>query len=98
MSKKIVSILLATVFLLFIAAPTIITMVDDTIDVSIVFSGSEEEEKGNEKHIDVELLFSSEKVTELDLVFTSVEDNLGYFFKNYPKPHLNLISPPPDFI
>ena len=85
-------------FLLFIAAPTIITMVDDTIDVSIIFSASEEEEKGNEKHIDVELLFSNEDANDSDLVYLSIENNLGYYFKKYPKPHLNLISPPPDFI
>ena len=98
MSKTIVSILLSTMFLLFIAAPTIITMVDDTIDVSIIFSASEEEEKGNEKHIDVELLFSNDATNDSDLVYLSIENNLGYYFKKYPKPHLNLISPPPDFI
>ena len=98
MSKRIVSILLSTMFLLFIAAPTIITMVDDTIDVSVIFSASEEEEKGNEKNIDVEVLFSNEAANDSDLVYITIENNLEYYFKKYPKPHLNLISPPPDFI
>jgi hypothetical protein len=96
MSKKIVSIFLSVIFLLFIVTPTIIVMVDDTIDVSIAFSASEEEEKGNEKNLDIEVLFSNLKANESDLVFAVSENNLGYYFKNYPKPHLNLISPPPE--
>ncbi|MDB9961735.1 hypothetical protein OAD62_06520 [Oceanihabitans sp.] len=96
MSKKIVSIFLSVIFLLFIVTPTIIVMVDDTIDVSIAFAASEEEEKGNEKNLDIEVLFSNLKANESDLVFAVSENNLGYYFKNYPKPHLNLISPPPE--
>jgi len=96
MSKKIVSIFLSVIFLLFIVTPTIIVLVDDTIDVSIAFSASEEEEKGNEKNLDIEVLFSNLKANESDLVFAVSENNLGYYFKNYPKPHLNLISPPPE--
>jgi hypothetical protein len=71
-------------------------MVDDTIDVSIALAASEEEEKGNEKNLDIEVLFSNLKTNESDLVFAISENNLGYYFKNYPKPHLNLISPPPE--
>ncbi|WP_452230428.1 MULTISPECIES: hypothetical protein [unclassified Lacinutrix] len=95
MSKKGVSIIFSVIFLLFIAAPTIITIVDDTLDVSIVFSISEEE---NQNHLNVEALFLNENTNELDFALTSVDNNLCYFFKNYAKPHLNLISPPPDFI
>jgi len=90
MSKQGISVLFSVIFLLFIAAPTIITMVDDTVDVSIIFSTAEEEEKG------FKIVFSNEKANESDLAFTSIENNLGYYFKNYPKPHLNLISPPPE--
>jgi len=96
MSKKIVSIFLSVIFLLFIVTPTIIIMVDDTIDISMAFSTSEEEEQENEKTLDIEVLFSNLKTNESDLVFTVSENNLGYYFKNYPKPHLNLISPPPE--
>ncbi len=96
MSKKVVSIFLSVIFLLLIVTPTIIVMVDDTIDISIAFSASEEEEKGNEKNLDIEVLFSKLKTNESDLVFAIRENNLGYYFKNYPKPHLNLISPPPE--
>mgnify|MGYP001148006798 CR=1 FL=1 len=96
MSKKVVSIFLSVIFLLFIVTPTVIMMVDDTIDISFFYSTSEEEERGHEKQIDIEILFSNLKTNESDLVFTSTENNLGYCYKNYAKPHLNLISPPPQ--
>lgn len=90
MLKKGISVLFSAILLLFIAAPTIITIVDDTVDVSYVFSTSEEKEKG------FEIIFSNEKPYESNLISSSTENNLGYFYKNYPKPHLNLISPPPE--
>lgn len=93
MSKKIVSIFFSVIFLLVIVAPTAFVIVDDTFDISILFS-SIEEEKGNEKHLDIEIFFSKEKTN--DLVLELEENNLRYFYKVYPKPHLNIISPPPD--
>lgn len=98
MSRKSVSIFFSVLFLLFIVTPSVIVMVDDTVDISIVFSNSEEEEKGNEKHLDIEVLFSKLKTSDSDFTFAVSENNLEYYYKKYPKPHLNLISPPPEFI
>ena len=95
MLRNLVSIFFSLIFLAFLAAPSIITIIDDSIDVSIFYASSEEEEKGHEKNKDTEILFS-ESINN-DLVFDSkkTKNNLGYYFKNYPKPHLNLIIPPP---
>ncbi|MFT4698530.1 MAG: hypothetical protein ACI9SJ_001680 [Flavobacteriaceae bacterium] len=95
MSKKSVSIFFSVIFLLVIVAPTVLVIVDNTFDISILYS-SIEEEKGNEKHLDIESFLSKEKTIESDLVFALAENNIGYFYKMYPKPHLNVISPPPD--
>ena len=97
MSRSIVSIFLSSLFLLFLTAPTIILIIDDSADVSIFYSSSEEEEKGSEKNKEIELLFFDLNNSDLDFASSEVENNLGYYFKNYPKPHLNLISPPPEF-
>ncbi|WP_295983050.1 hypothetical protein [uncultured Algibacter sp.] len=97
MSRSIVSIFLSSLFLLFLTAPTIILMIDDSADVSIFYSSSEEEEKGSEKNKEIELLFFDLNNSALDFASSEVENNLLYYFKNYPKPHLNLISPPPEF-
>jgi hypothetical protein len=80
----------------FISAPTIIHSIDDTIDISFFYSVSEEEERGHQTMKNFEIITSDFNTSEL--LFTSkVKLNaIGYNFKTYPKPHLNLISPPPE--
>lgn len=77
-----------------ISAPTIIISLDDSADVTCFYSITEEEENENLKLVfentDQELASFLEDEVNTDLI--------GYTFKTYPKPHLNLISPPPDFI
>lgn len=96
MSKSIISICLSMAFLVFLVAPTVVTIIDDSVDVSFFFTTSEEEEKGGKKDKDTELLFFEFNVSEMDFALNETENNLEYYFKNYPKPHLNLISPPPE--
>ncbi len=76
-----------------ISAPTIVTSIDDSVDVSCFFGIGEEEESENLK-----LLFENNIEFSDDHHFViKTRDNLiGYKFKTYPKPHLNLISPPPE--
>jgi hypothetical protein len=93
MNRKIIAILFSVLFVALITAPSIIIAIDDSVDVSIFYSITEEEEKETLK------VFPMNELNEEDYFLTSSSnDNLGYFFKNYLKPHLNIISPPPDFI
>ena len=96
MFKKITSIVFTILFLAIITAPSIIMVVDDTVDISVFYSLSEEEEE--EEVIDMELIFY--QYEDEFIAFTKKERfiHLGYHFKKYSKPHLNFISPPPDFI
>ncbi len=96
MSRNIISICFSIIFVVFLTAPTIIIIVDDSVDISFFFDSSEEEEKGSKKDKDVELLFFDLTVSEMDFASNETENDLEYYFKNYPKPHLNLISPPPE--
>ena len=98
MSRNLVSICLSVLFLGFLVAPTVITLIDDSTDVSMFYAASEEEEKGSEKDKEVEVLFFELIHNEIDVTFSKGEDNLEYYFKTYPKPHLNLISPPPEYL
>lgn len=98
MSRQIISIFFSMLFLAFLAAPSVIVLVDDSIDVSMFYASSEEEEKGSEKNKDIEVLFTDGIGNELVFNSKQTSNNLGYFFKNYPKPQLNLISPPPQQI
>ncbi|WP_299108822.1 hypothetical protein [uncultured Winogradskyella sp.] len=77
-----------------ISAPTIILSIDDSVDVTCFYSITEEEENHAEK-----LIFEKINLDTASLFEDHTNTNhIGYTFKNYPIPHLNLISPPPDFI
>ena len=56
MTRNIGSIILSLVFLAFLIAPTVLQMVDDSIDVSAFYAGAEEEESGSEKTKTFEVL------------------------------------------
>ena len=97
MSKRIISILFSLIFLVFTVTPSVIAIVDDSIDISFFYASSGEgEDKGLEKNNDLEVLFSELKMGETDFVSKKTENRTWYFFKNYQKPHLNLLSPPPE--
>jgi len=97
MLKNIGSIFLSLIFLAFLAAPTIISLVDDSVDISVFYSTSEEEEKSSETSKTFEVVFNNLTGNDADFSFTKSINHPGYYFKKYPKPHLNLISPPPEF-
>ncbi|WP_084399534.1 hypothetical protein [Pseudotamlana agarivorans] len=97
MSRHFVSIVLSVIFLGFITAPTIIQLVDESVDISFFYSYTEEEEKGPTKNVNKEIVVLGDSNNESGFLFSSNENNMGYVFKNYAKPPINLVSPPPDF-
>ncbi len=98
MYRKIVSLILSIFFLVFLVAPTIIVMVDDSVDVSLFYAVSEEEDNCIEKNKDIEVLFTDCHTFLLAFVSNNKVNDIIYYNKKYSKPHLNLISPPPDII
>lgn len=94
MHKKTIAIFFTTLFMALIMAPTVIVALDESIDTSIFYSITEEEENGKVKSVVSPFsLVSSETVSRFNLKSFQV---FSYKFKTYPKPHLNLISPPPE--
>jgi len=91
MQKKSIAIFFTIIFVALISAPSIIVAIDDSVDVSIFYTVTEEENEN------IKLTFSDNDLNKIEYIFfTDINDSLGYYFKNYPKPHLNLISPPPE--
>ena len=96
MIKTTIALFFTTLFMALILAPTVIVVLDDSIDTSIFYSVTEEEENCKSKNLISPFSlqnhdFSTDFKLKTHLVFS-------YHFKNYPKPHLNLISPPPEYI
>jgi hypothetical protein len=95
MTKNTIAIFFTFIFMALILVPSVIIAIDDSFDTSIFYSISDEEEKGKEISKNIEVVFSRINHTEINLESEALKSYLGYYFKNYPKPHLNLISPPP---
>ncbi|MBU3820453.1 hypothetical protein KO566_00140 [Flavobacteriaceae bacterium XHP0103] len=94
MYKKAVATFFMVIFMGLITAPSLIIALDNSIDTSMFYSIAEEEENG--KSISVLSPFSivnNEYQTPFDIKDYQF---FSYQNKNYPKPHLNLISPPPE--
>jgi hypothetical protein len=91
MYRHSVAIFFTILFMALISAPSIITAMDDTFDVSIFYSITEEEETSK-------ILLEIKSIDAEHLDFDSSNDNLGYYYNSYAKPQLNLIFPPPEFI
>ncbi|MET2986379.1 hypothetical protein [Aureibaculum conchae] len=96
MLKNILSIILLLVFANFIVAPSIISMTDNDIDVSMVFSLNEEEKKEKESEKDTEI-----KLLHIENPFSSFMEVSVKIIKlcneNYSKHYLKLHLPPPEF-
>lgn len=98
MYKNYLAIILTVLFTVIITAPTIAIAIDDSVDVSILLGCAEEEEKESEKTKTFELIFSDFKNDTFCFVKAIDRSSLSYKFKTYSKPHLHLISPPPEFV
>ena len=96
MHKNTIAIFFSLLFIVVISVPSIVVVLDDSIDVSMYCSTSEEE-KGSEETKEQELLFFSLNTSELNFSSTKPERNIEYFFNNYSKAYTNIIIPPPDF-
>lgn len=97
MSRNVVSVFFLFAFLVFLSAPTVIAMVNDSADISLFFSMAEEEEHGQGKSKNVQDIIL-ENLDNEDFVNLKEEKiHLSYYVRNYSKPYLNLISPPPKF-
>lgn len=92
MLKKAISIFFTVLFMGLVSAPTIIVAIDDSIDISVLYSLSEEEEENK----NLELLVSESDEDSDSLLFSFRLKNSGYYVDKYPKPHTSLIVPPPE--
>jgi hypothetical protein len=98
-SNQLIAAFFSIAFLAVIIIPTVLFVVDDSFDTSIVISISEEEqEKGGEKNMDIKSLLHKGAQEVIDTTTKLPQNNLVYCNKVYATPHLNIISPPPDTV
>lgn len=90
--RRTIALCFVILFTMIISAPTIIVSCDDSADISAFFGMNEEEEQE-----DMKLLFDQmlEEYEDFSVEASKVE-HINYTSNKYHKPHLNLISPPPE--
>lgn len=93
MKKTVIAILFSVLFASFTVVPSILAVVDDTYDISILISSSEEEEK---KVKDLEVKILSQKSMDQSFLNNSLVSSLNYCQNNYNSLHKELTSPPPE--
>lgn len=95
MYKNKIAVFFSIVFLTFIIAPTIITMVDNAVDISFIYSNSEEESssKLSEKS---KIILSPLKISEFVFSSSKKISATTHTDKNYTNPYLNMVFPPPE--
>jgi len=97
MNKNKITVFFSIVFLTFIIAPTIISVIDSSVDISFIYSNSEEE-PGTQKGEKEKVVLSPIKINEF--LFSSIKrvNALSHINKNYTKPYLNMVFPPPKIV
>lgn len=98
MLKKTLSIFFTVLFVATIIVPSVLIIVDDSVDISVFFDLSEEEEEKGKEKDKLESFLAINNSESRSFLLEEKKKSVGYYFKNYPKPHLNLISPPPEHI
>ena len=96
MNKNSIAIFFTLVIMAMCSAPSIIAAIDDSIDISIILSLNEQEEKEGNEIKDIQVLVSEISNLNSEIESSESRNNSGYYFNDYSKPYLNLISPPPQ--
>ncbi|AUC85632.1 hypothetical protein CW731_10185 [Polaribacter sp. ALD11] len=93
-----IAIILTFIFTLFIVTPTILSVVQESFDISILLKVSEEENNQKEVSKSFDVKFSETK-TCLSL-FNSLDkkDLLDYYLKHYTDISQENTSPPPELV
>lgn len=98
MYKKQFSILLALVFVSFTIAPTIISIVNNDIDVTVFFALGEEDKEAEEKESQktIELITISEDNNQEAYKEHYIIENTTFYLSSFEELHVENISPPPE--
>lgn len=96
MKKRGISLVFSILFLLFIGLPTILTMVDNSIDISLIISTTTDEEE-SEKNMDFKVISPNIKSNNSGITLSNSKNSLLHCNKKYGKAYLDIISPPPDY-
>lgn len=92
---KSIACILSIVFLSFVAGPTIISLIDDSVDVSYAFTANEEE-TSSKNLVSFETVLEEINSNYLSIQFLRIKKGNGYsYLEGYHQIYLDVVSPPP---
>jgi hypothetical protein len=96
--KKKIAIVFTIIFTLFIVSPTVLSVVEDSFDISILFNVGEEE--NNQKEISKNFDLKISEIKKTDSLFNSLKkrNSLNYRLKKYTDIYQKNTYPPPEFL
>jgi hypothetical protein len=87
--------ILTFVFMAFIATPSIVAYIDNSVDVSFAFNVNEEE-SSSKNQINLEFNLEEQNTNYTSIHFLQEQDYTGDFYtENYPVVFLDVVFPPP---
>ncbi|WP_274476407.1 hypothetical protein [Mangrovimonas aestuarii] len=97
MPRTTISIFFSILFVLFVSAPTVISVIEKSFDVSVFFSMNEEENNENEVSKKLELkMFELTDTAQLSQLERSVKNEIVFYLKPYALLSADNTSPPPE--
>lgn len=96
MPKKTVSYFFIILFTLFLAAPTVISVIQKSFDTSVFYSITEEENKVNETLKVFEVKLIEHERFGLCVFDLEKEKSYNSYIKNYISNDMECFSPPPE--
>lgn len=100
MPKTLISLLFTIIFALLFSGPTIISILDKDLDVSMFYSLAEEEEEENSKESVKLISFELNAHNDISYVFSfsEIDNSFIFYLKTYSQLYLENVSPPPKSI
>ncbi|MBZ9629566.1 hypothetical protein LB465_02150 [Salegentibacter sp. LM13S] len=87
--------ILTFIFIAFIATPSIVAYIDNSVDVSFAFNVNEEE-SSSKNQINLEFNVEEQHTNYASIHFLQEQDYTGDFYtESYPVVFLDVIFPPP---
>jgi hypothetical protein len=95
---KNIAYILSFIFLSFVSGPTIISLIDDSVDISFAFIVNEEE-NSSKNLVSFESLVEESYSNHASIEYLRTHQKQGYSYKkNYHRVYLEVVSPPPKNI
>jgi pyridoxine 5'-phosphate synthase PdxJ len=96
MLRKFTALFFLSVFIGYTSLPTVLSVLNTDIDISLFIDTNEEESKEGEASKEKDVKIIELNILHNSLTDTTSSENNTIYLKKYTSVYLNLLSPPPE--